>query len=130
MRKNLIVFLFLVSMCLCVLASCGIPPSTNGLTNNEAAQKPTEPSVDGNTSGDDFVDLFNNNNLTVSDDLITQFFYYYRLNTYELSMLPAFSSTKQADWDQLTLYIYLNFACPRDEAKYENFDGNLTKEKF
>lgn len=40
-------------------------------------------------------------------------------------LLPTFASPEQADWDQFTLYIYMNFVSPRNEAKYENFNDVL-----
>ncbi|WP_157609548.1 hypothetical protein [Syntrophomonas zehnderi] len=104
--------------------------SPEGIINSKAAQAPTERSTDNNTPESYLVSLLKHDNLKVSEDLISQFFKYYRMNPYELAMLPAFASPEQADWDQFTLYIYMNFVSPRNEAKYENLDDVLTKEKF
>jgi hypothetical protein len=118
-------------MCLFILTSCKTSPSsTTDHSNNEAVQAGTSLPTDGNTSDSDLVSLLTSGNLEVSEDLISQLFQYYRLNTYELSMLPIFKSPEQADWDQFTLYIYANFVRPRNESNYENFDEELTKDKF
>jgi len=134
MRRETIGSLFvIISIFFFFLTSCQTTPPTSVSLNNEAVQAqqvPTESPNGGNTSDSDLVNLLISNNLEVSEDLISQFFKYYRLNTYELSMLPPFTSPEQADWDQFTLYIYLNFVSPRNEAKYENFDDELTKDKF
>ncbi len=104
--------------------------SPENTINSNSAPAPTEPSTDGDTSESDLVSLLKQGNLKVSEDLISQFFQYYRMNLYELAMLPAFAFSEQADWDQFTLYVYMNFVSPRNEAKYENFNDVFTKEKF
>lgn len=130
MRIKSITSLLIILMCLFILTSCGTSPSITDNLSNESVQAGTEQPTDGNTSGSDLVNLLISDNLKVSEDMISQFFQYYSLNTYELSMLPTFNLSKEADWDQFTLYIYLNFTHPRNEAKYENFSDELTKEKF
>lgn len=133
MKIKSIASLLVILMCLTILTSCGTSPSasTNDLSNNNVTQPPNAPpTTDGNSFDSDLVNLLVSDNLKVSENLISQFFQYYRLNTYELAMLPTFNSSEQADWDQFTLYIYANFVRPRNEAKYENFDEELTKEKF
>lgn len=127
MRKKSIVYFPVILMCLFILASCGTLPST---TDHSSSKKGIKQPANDNNSESKLVNLLISDNLKVSEDLISQFFQYYCMNTHELSMLPTFSSSKQADWDQFTLYIYLNSVCPRNEAKYENFDSKLTKEKF
>ncbi len=129
MKIKSIASLLIILMYLFTLTSCGTSPSTTDHSSSEAVQVGNEPPTNGNTSDSDLVNLLISDNLNVSEDLISSFFQYYRLNTYELSMLPTFNPSKQADWDKFTLYIYANFARPRNEAKYEKY-GELTKEKF
>jgi len=127
--KKAICLIFLLAMTL--FSGCADRENLITTPNTQESPKaPIEQPTEGSTSNNDLVNLLIHDNLKVSEDLISQFFRYYRLNTYELSMLPTFVSPEQADWDQFTLYIYMNFVSPRNETKYENFDDVLTKEKF
>lgn len=83
--------------------------------------------IDGYTSENNLVSLLKHDNLKVSEELISQYFKYYRMNSCELYLLPTFNSPDQADWDQFSLYIYRNFIYPKNDAKYDNTHDILTK---
>ncbi len=75
-------------------------------------------------------EMLKQNEIDLSDDLISAFYRYYLMNIFELSMLPDFGPSKPADWDQLTMYIYINYAQPRYDPEHYNFNSMLTKEDF
>ncbi|HCF71105.1 MAG TPA: hypothetical protein DER33_05870 [Syntrophomonas sp.] len=134
-KKSICIILFLVmvlfSGCEAKRNPATIPDASPESTiNSKSVPTPTEPSTDGDTSESNLVSLLKHDNLKVSEDLISQFFKYYRINYCELSLLPTFNSPDQADWDQFSLYIYRNFIYPKNDAKYDNTHDVLTKEKF
>jgi len=103
--------------------------SSESSIDSKTPQAPTEPSTDNNLETN-LASLLKHDNLKVSEELISQFFKYYRMNSCELYLLPIFNSPEQADWDQFSLYIYRNFIYPKNDAKYDNTHDVLTKEKF
>jgi hypothetical protein len=62
------------------------------------------------STNNEIVNLLKEPNLELSDQLIKQFFEYYNIHRFELSLLPPFNSSNQPDWNKLTLYTYLNCA--------------------
>ncbi len=109
------------------IPDASLPEST---INGNVAQAPTEPSTDANkTLNSDLVSLLKQDNLKVSEDLITQFYKYYRINNFELSLLPAFNTPEQMDWDQFTHFIYRGFvhSNPEDVFTKENFAQTVNR---
>ncbi|MCT4597115.1 MAG: hypothetical protein N4A50_04470 [Vallitalea sp.] len=78
------------------------------------------------STNNEIVNLLKEPNLELSDQLIKQFFEYYNSHRFELSLLPPFNSSNQPDWNQLTLYTYLNFA----DNKNQDYDSKISKEEF
>ena len=128
----LLLVMALFSGCADKKNSAAVPDASSpeSTINSKSVPAPTEPSTDGDTSESNLVSLLKHDNLKVSEDLISQFFKYYRMNSCELYLLPTFNSPNQADWDQFSLYIYRNFIYPKNDAKYDNTHDVLTKEKF
>lgn len=137
-KKTICLILFLAIMLLAGCADKGNPPpapdtsSPESTTNSETVPTPTEPSNNGDTVEKNLVSLLKHNDLEVSEELISHFFKYYRINNCELSMMPTFNSPDEAvaDWDQFSLYIWRNFIYPKNDAEYDNTHSLLTKEKF
>jgi hypothetical protein len=61
-------------------------------------------------------------------DLIAPFFRYYRWSPYELSMLPEFDEQTAPDWDELTIFVWLNHIAPKQGENLLN--EPLTQESF
>lgn len=128
----LLLVMALFSGCADKKNSAAVPDASSpeSTINSKSVPAPTEPSTDGDTSESNLVSLLKHDNLKISEDLISQFFKYYRMNSCELYLLPTFNSPDQADWNQFSLYIYRNFIYPKNDAKYDNTHDVLTKEKF
>lgn len=123
MRTAMVFILCALLFCFGILCACAINPPTE-------EQETVSAGTDAQSSDGGLLKSLLAEPLEISEELITLFFQYYRLNTYELSMLPPFSASKQVDWDLLTLYTYLSFVRPRNEAVYDNSSDVLTKEAF
>lgn len=98
--------------------------------HSEKSHKKTETNTIPISTNNDLVKLLIVDKLELSDDLIRCFFDYYNMHLYELAELPQFNSSSEPNWDQLTLYTYLNFINPRNESKYRNYVSEFTKEDF
>ncbi|MCT4686385.1 hypothetical protein [Vallitalea sp.] len=120
-----------------VLCSCeSLKNETNNQINSPQESYPTDYQQSENisekanidtipmTKNNDLVNLLTTDKLELSDNLIRYFFEYDTLHSFELTELPTFNSSNQPDWDQLTFYIYHNF------AQYHNYVAELTKENF
>lgn len=130
MKIKSIASLLVILMTIFILTSCKTSPKATDSLNDETVQMPAVQHTDGNSADNNLVSLLKQDDLRITDDLISSYFRYYCLNNRELYLLPAFNSPEQADWDQFTLYIYTNFVYPKNDGKYNNLDDVLTKDKF
>ncbi len=103
----------------CTLLSCiGCSSSTSPLNQPITTDEITADNCDITVNLDAVEDL------TVTPNLVSQFYTYYRENRYELTYLPDFSAeNNEPDWDDLSLYIMLRFEQSPTESQ-------LTKESF
>lgn len=133
--------IFTIITVILVLCSCeSLKNETNNQINPPQESYSADSQQSDNTSNEtntipistnnDLVKLLIVDKLELSDDLISHFFDYYNMNLFELSELPQFNSSNQPDWDQLTLFTYLNFINPRNESKYYNYVAEFNKEDF
>jgi hypothetical protein len=120
------VSVFLILIFFFIITSCGKSSSPANPLKGEIEQVNTDKPSKDSISKSDLVNLLITDDLTLSEDLILEFYKYYRLDLHlhELAMLPSFNSAEQLDWDQFTIYIYLLF------AQQNNFNPTLTKEDF
>lgn len=103
----------------CTLLSCiGCSSATSPLNQPITTDEITADNCDITVNLDAVEDL------TVTPNLVSQFYTYYRENRYELTYLPDFSAeNNEPDWDDLSLYIMLRFEQSPTESQ-------LTKESF
>ncbi|GMQ59201.1 hypothetical protein AN1V17_35980 [Vallitalea sediminicola] len=130
--------IFTIITLILVLCSCeSLKNETNNQINPPQESHPTDSQQSENISketninsipvstNNDLVKLLIVDKLELSDDFIRLFFDYYNMHLYELAELPQFNSSSQPDWDQLTLYTYLNFI-----NESQNYIAEFSKEDF